>query len=952
MSPKKTILENNEIITDNLKIKYFEKGYWDGVPRDKLYWAGIDFEKFYQNIRLQVIKENILKYSLKDGPDEDFEFLIEKLLTFPLDLSGWTPIELKKIGLDNSDFFLGVPTGLFIAGFLTNIALLQVDNEITQLLNKNKNIAHFRFVDDHVILSYDFNSLTNWVKEYKKILDKFQTGVKYNFEKIEPKEFSDYVLDTEKRGIKKSELKKSYKIAYKATTLDPKFPSPLMTQTLAKVSAISKTDFDLLSEGEESQLIADLVHLLITDFPDQELRKDTRISFAATMLSRIIPKKRYDYSQIYLLKKNLLNKGESLKKGLNKLNDSESNIIDEISGHVSSILFDYDNIDLLFDENSLLKYSKIEVFKQFADDCIKTNNQIFILKTKIRNESDQLNRYIFNLLLKSVKENHQKVRLWVRIMEFCYKTGFCPFDEIILTIEKLNQDKISDKLSTGFLYSLFISTLSEKLFWAISTLLSNKNLSRSEKTIISNFLKSSLNAKFLTTIFRKSSFDKKEYYKNSFTVFKATLGSILFVLESDPNILGEIDSKKIIQKFGLLNFGQSPKSWAKKSTHNLNSWLYWIFSKTHNKSEIEPYPFWEHLIKHIDFNDKSFVSLLIPFPSSEEILMLYKRKKSIVANLPFLIPNEGWFFEMVRNDFNKYHNQSFSKNLKKRFPNLHKNLTLKSKNNFTVFDWINWTRVVSIKPSEKSNNQFHIHFDPRLSEWTALEIIIQMIESINLQNSIQHFFKILDFQFNKPIHPANFILPKYWTSEENESLDWDSWRNVIKQKKIFLRSPGELIQDYRYTPDSLVKFTDSTLSIINGLATILLNLITRENKLPWIWNTMDQKLVWSNIISQKLQNSHISSYTCSILISSLSNKNRETYLWENKKIKVDGFIPADDTLKDPPMINNLEMMLTYLKRSQKILETYQINVQNNMPRQLIPISLELLSNENNRFMES
>lgn len=122
--------------------------------------------------------------------------------------------------------------------------------------------------------------------------------------------------------------------------------------------------------------------------------------------------------------------------------------------------------------------------------------------------------------------------------------------------------------------------------------------------------------------------------------------------------------------------------------------------------------------------------------------------------------------------------------------------------------------------------------------------------------------------------------------------------------------------------------------------------------MPWIWNSLDQKLVWSNIIIQKLQNSHISSYTCSILISSFSNKNRETYIWANKKIQISGFNPADDTLKDPPMINNLDTMLAYLKQSQKILESYQINVQDNMPRQIIPISLELLSNENNRFIES
>ena len=40
-------------------------------------------------------------------------------------------------------------------------------------------------------------------------------------------------------------------LAGKDTELDPEFLSPLMTQTLAKVSGIVRTDFELLDENEE-----------------------------------------------------------------------------------------------------------------------------------------------------------------------------------------------------------------------------------------------------------------------------------------------------------------------------------------------------------------------------------------------------------------------------------------------------------------------------------------------------------------------------------------------------------------------------------------------------------------------------------------------------------------------------------------------------------------------------
>jgi hypothetical protein len=60
-----------------------------------------------------------------------------------------------------------------------------------------------------------------------------------------------------------------------------------MTKTLALVSAIARTDFNLLEPNELDALTDQLEHLLLVPLPEQEIPDKTRLSFAATRLTRI-----------------------------------------------------------------------------------------------------------------------------------------------------------------------------------------------------------------------------------------------------------------------------------------------------------------------------------------------------------------------------------------------------------------------------------------------------------------------------------------------------------------------------------------------------------------------------------------------------------------------------------------------------------------------------------------
>jgi hypothetical protein len=66
----------------------------------------------------------------------------------------------------------GLPTGLFAAGFLANAAMLPVDKIVDKKLKTERTVAHFRFVDDHTILTYEFDKLCEWIEWYKDLVAK------------------------------------------------------------------------------------------------------------------------------------------------------------------------------------------------------------------------------------------------------------------------------------------------------------------------------------------------------------------------------------------------------------------------------------------------------------------------------------------------------------------------------------------------------------------------------------------------------------------------------------------------------------------------------------------------------------------------------------------------------------------------------------------------------------
>jgi hypothetical protein len=184
-------LEAEERLADFNRLPYLKPDFWKRSVKTP-FWASLDLEKFYPKVSLECIKENIRQHCA--SAPELCGTILDDLLHFRLHLKGWSPAELQKIDLDPAeDIYAHIPTGLMAAGFLANVAMLKVDRAVGERIQEAQ-VAHFRYVDDHIVLAPSFDALEKWVAQYELLIADHRIGTAFNAEKFEPKEFGAYYL--------------------------------------------------------------------------------------------------------------------------------------------------------------------------------------------------------------------------------------------------------------------------------------------------------------------------------------------------------------------------------------------------------------------------------------------------------------------------------------------------------------------------------------------------------------------------------------------------------------------------------------------------------------------------------------------------------------------------------------------------------------------------------------
>lgn len=429
-SQLETIAENEAQVNTAFRLPYLEKDYF---PKDdyhhKLFYMSIDLEKFYPSVKMDRIKTKLLTSFPIENPN--FTTLIDSITKFDVAFDGYegqafSDEELAQMDLYRDVVFDGLPTGLIVAGALANLYLLDIDLKVVEKLKSDTkhHILHFRYVDDHLFLSESADKLREWEKWYIQELESI--GLKVNESK------------TDKEPIK----------------LNSQYPTPLLTQTLHKISEIARMPLDLLNSNEFSMVFRDLQMLLVTDFPEEEIKKGTRTSFACTMLSRLTSDINVDYDKIHQLRQKWLEFVSGQKKDEVTENMLRSLIFTKGDDYPETL--DQPILDVITNEGKNI-YDSIR-------SAIGNS----------RKEIQKIEEKIFHLLVYSVKEIPDKPKMWLRILDFCIFHLPDKIQTLYLILARIHKDDCIHPLGYEYIVSVMDIHLALQVLKAISRLSMNR----------------------------------------------------------------------------------------------------------------------------------------------------------------------------------------------------------------------------------------------------------------------------------------------------------------------------------------------------------------------------------------------------------------------------------------------------------------------------------------------
>lgn len=869
------IVNENNSIADNLglKLPYLAKDYFptkENKMEGKLYWVGIDLEKFYQYAKLKDIGKAICNYYCDD---ESFCQLIEKLSDFKLDTLDYTADELAMIQLELDKPFEGLPTGLVVAGFLANVFLLDIDMVIEEKLKVNRNTIHFRYVDDHVFVSLDSVELYKWVKEYDNLIQ--NKGLKINFDKIEPKGLTALFKGEE---VSEEEVKEQMANA----ALDPFYPSPLMTETLQKVSELSGLNLDLLSDQEFDMVFKDLQMLMVADIPEQEIKKNTRVSFACSMLTRMVADWDCDLEKVYELRKQWVERVDKLVSQ-NKVTDDQIQSMYQLGFSNGST----DGFDTLTEKlkGLGLDFSTIDSLKNELQEGNK--------KSKSKKEK------IYRLLTKAIMEIPDKSKIWVRAFDYCALNLPEKIVDLYKFLAHIEKEDILHSLGCEYLYAMFHLRMAHNIVRAINRLLENNYVSPEQHNIDKVFLKS------VSEIIPKQ--EGHYLISDSLKILnKAKLLNKAFAEQLGMSPL-EIDGDfgdEVKYRSGLLSF---------------NFWMLWGLELINSKmptADLKMKTVFGRYVSRICPEKDFFLPLIC------RCLMEFQRADfdSITFEKKFELPkmfNSFEFFYVVSNlreaknfGLNFVGYEAFEKKFK----------TVDSSNKVTIEKWLSFLSVEADKDTE-------FQLDVRNSELMSTKIALAIAKSA--------YAKLGD-KLIVIIHPLSISLSVIWENGKKINIcaenSWYSWRD---RDVLVEFSKDKLINSscYYYPASVLGNVLHKEDAMVYAIGMLFLQLLTKQKVLPWIVYRPEFGFEWESVLMKLLQTGGISSKNYKIVRSCLSAHNREILdMLRNDE----DYIP---TTFDGTTYMGLADLIKDLEESIVSMKDNLVSVANQEARQLTVINL-------------
>ncbi|MBR1935497.1 MAG: hypothetical protein IJ835_05545 [Muribaculaceae bacterium] len=900
--------KDEEHLNDNqqfFKLNYLDKDYFpkmeEGRSIDVLYWTGIDLAHFYQEVNINKVRlkiESVLK--TKQEFDGTFAKLLKTITHFEIDYSDYqyegADNDLKAMQLNKGVLFEGLPTGLIVAGMLANIFMLDIDEQVSLRLETERDIIHFRYVDDHVIISTSEEKLFEWLAWYQQLLS--QKGLELNVSKLAPDllleglQKKDNEHDSLDNLIIEDHRDELIENIHEYACIDPKYPTPLMTQTLQKISMLQGFNLNMLSTREFGMVFGELQSLLVADLSEQEIKESTRISFACTMLTRLIVDGDVDYEKIHYFR----------CQWLKQVNEIKKNLLQELSDKSASKEYDTkEKIDRVVDACTNIIFNDahiidIDRFKKdypsvkFADKwLVEINKEL----TKGQNTTKARERQVFNMLMYALDKVPDKVRIWIRAFNYCLRHEPAQVTKLYEKLDSFRDTKLH-KLSVDFLIALLNTLCAENIIKATARLVLNDYKIPSDA-------------------------GKDKAFIDNIRLIEHCDSMHFFVRDSQYMLSKAFAFFDIYaEKIGMKVYGNEESFFSPFSNYhdsNLDStfWLLWAADLLKTRSQRNR-PIFSRLLNNI------LEEVQVGSEYNKAFFFAYLRETSITSNTEMHLPKNlnysaPWLNPAIKYTIMRMQNVV---GLGKLLPD--DDMELFKPNSTTErLNLIQWIESANSVPSGEKQ------FELINSELLSVLILLSTIKAIELQGENKDTIKL---------HPENFYLelgklPSTWSAlismiENEEYLDIQ-----------YIPNPKLNCDAYNY-PKILNSESPINASISYGLGVIFLQLLSKKTTLPWALNSEQVGFEWHIVLHELQGQGRISSLNYRILSACLSPRQRENIMLS--QLLGDGYVR--EAFRDKPEIQNWMRLKEELIISSRQLRVNLVSVADEEHRQLTVIDLD------------
>ena len=879
------------------RLPYLRAGFWRLPAKTRtnrdLYYASIDLKQFYPSIRPAAVTRGLAMARDAGEAKDPMCAVLADMLRFRLDKADMTAATLAHVEppFDGGDVH-GIPTGLFVSGFLANLAMLPVDRDVDRRIEELRSIAHFRFVDDHTFLAYEFDELCDWITWYRQLLGQHDTGAEVNDEKYDPDALRIWMnpgdemasSETSQSTFESDKATEDRETAILKTRIDGANPTKLLTKTLGQVSMIAATNLDIMDDRDLEERLKLLEWLLLADIPEREIRPDTRAAFAAGQIATLAPL--------------LIQETDGLIDAARSLASLKG--ITPRAGRATE--------------------QEIEAHLGALQEKVKQVNELLSVHSR---ERQRRLEHCFGLLLQAFREYPGKARLFLRLHQYCRLTAHKGLSCIAQWIKETRQR--GHDCWADYYAGLSLQILAGGVLFAARTL-NTRNALRSDKEAALDHLNdvASLDTvAFLIPREREAWFHR--FARRGFGVALVSVSNLIRKDVGDDRLAERLN--EIAGKCIKVSFATGRREWEAETGRLPGVWAHRI--EYYLSIDEQPSSVW-NLFEHCFTYSKVFDHLA-------------------ARRYPAVLPDRGWRYFLQSEKTLKETDSGWLREAMNDHPKRITDARSSTRKAFTraarSYDspgngWMTlskWTEFVSTKCSP---------FDPRRSEWTALEIVRQIVFPI--VNSLDVTEKRLD-----NLHPNNILLAEPWKShfpvdQNRAGVSWEEWRSHVGSTPggagaIRLRNSVTSIMDYRYFFNTHTGRTlDEWDRRLVSFGRLLLGLLRLNYESPRLWNLRGNEQIIPFPHAQTFMVLPISTPTLLLVEGCLNGRSAETrtilrrpelFGWR------DG-IEVNDLGFDPPVLLGTDELLEAIETAQKVLEDNQLTVAMNQPRQLIPFRLK------------